>query len=88
MVTADGDVPLRIELFHVLFRLFARSGDVTEATRMFDLYRSLISEVLANVDVSKAADVAECFNLTDMLDEYSLATTRNERNGGLSGPRT
>jgi tetratricopeptide (TPR) repeat protein len=77
MVTVDGDASLRIELFYVLFRLFARSGEVIEATRMFDLYRSLISEVLANVDVSKAADVAECFNLNDILKEYSVVTARD-----------
>jgi len=79
MMTADGDVLLRMELVQTLFRLFARCGEFAEARRMFELYREFVSEVLANVDTNKAVEVAECFSLSRMLHEHSTLASQDGR---------
>jgi hypothetical protein len=53
---------------------------------MFDTYRELVTEVLANVEASKAAEVAEWFSLSEMLDEHSSLARNNEKRGPTGAP--
>jgi hypothetical protein len=80
-MSPNGDMMLRIELVQTSFRLFARAGNSGDAEGVFEIYRELVSEVLANVEPGKAAVVAEWFSLGDIMSEHSKLLRQNENEG-------
>jgi hypothetical protein len=76
------DVSLRIELLQTVFRVHARKGRIDDARKAFELYRELMTEIVANVDPEDAKSVAETYALGELIREYRILTERGERREG------
>lgn len=85
LASTEADTSLRIELLQVIFRVYARNGRLTDGRRVFELYRGLLAEVLANVDPHDARAVADMFSVTGMVEEYEAMVNSCEKEGDPLG---
>lgn len=86
LLRGEPDVPFRIEMLQILFRVYARNDQSDDAERAFARYRELVSEVVANADSENARPIAEAFDLGEFINEYELLLERKTKRGPNVGP--
>lgn len=83
LALGDANISLRIELLQVIFRVYARHGRAADAKRVFESYRTLVSEVVANAESENSSAIAEMLGVTRMVGEYKRLDESEKKRGTL-----
>ena len=85
LTLSDASIWVRIELLQVIFRVFARNNCSADARRIFDRYRILVGEVIANADPGNGSEIAKMFGVAEIIDEFGKLEARANGKGDPSG---
>jgi hypothetical protein len=86
MTRGQGNVPLKIEMLAIIFRIFMRRGFIEDAERVFQRYRELVTEVVANADSRSSIAIADEFSLGELVGEYGAGMGRRRKGDPFGSP--